>query len=63
MDNQIIKLKNEVKVIRQQLENNQTIQERVKENLEAELLTVKDQLSVSQRKEQELFTKCMSLES
>lgn len=63
MDNEIVKLRNEVKVSRQQLENSQVISDKLRDNLESELITVKEQLSASLKKEQQLFTKSMSLES
>lgn len=63
MDNEIVKLKNEVKVSRQQLENSQVISDKLRDNLESELTTVKEQLSASLKKEQQMFTKSMSLES
>jgi hypothetical protein len=41
MENEVLKYKNEVKVTRQQLESNQINQERVKETLDTDLLTLK----------------------
>lgn len=63
LEGEVVGLKNDLKIGRQQAEAHSLAQQGARESLELEIQTLKTQVAAGQRRENELFSKAMSLES